>query len=50
MKCSEAIMKNLCLGCMRVEQEDLSVDNCEYRDNGLRQCKKIIKQMKMEGY
>ena len=43
MKCSEAIIKNLCLGYMRLEQEDGNADNCEYREkSGLDICKRII--------
>lgn len=50
MTCKEAIEKNLCLGCNRVEIENPNADNCKYRDRlALEQCKTIIKQMKMEG-
>ena len=49
MKCSEAIIKNLCLGCMRLEQEDGNADNCEYREkSGLDMCKKIIEGVQMK--
>lgn len=50
MDCKEAIKKGLCLGCVRVEQENLNADNCEYREkSGLEICKQILegKQLKI---
>lgn len=50
MTCKEAIEKNLCLGCMRVELENPNADNCKYREkSGLELCKRILegKQLKI---
>ena len=48
MDCKEAIKKGLCLGCGRVETENPNADNCEYRDNGLDMCKKILEGEQMK--
>lgn len=43
MNCEEAIKKNLCLGCMRLEKENPNADSCIYRErNGLEICKRIL--------
>ena len=42
--------KNCTLGCFRLEDENFrGTDNCEYIEDGFTKCKRIIKQMKMEG-
>lgn len=48
MTCKEAIEKNLCLGCMRLEKENPNADKCEYRESGLDMCKKIIEGVQMK--
>lgn len=48
MNCKEAIEKELCLGCSRIERENPNADKCEYRDkSGLDICKKIIEGVQM---
>ena len=42
MTCTESIQKGLCLGC-GLEIENNNADNCEYRENGLDMCKRILK-------
>ena len=40
MTCKESIEKGVCLGCGLAVQNN--ADNCEYRENGLDLCKRIL--------